>query len=96
MIYSCKSTAKSLALATFAFLILAAAPVDAEEDAPDQQQISRGAKAWSENCNRCHNTRDPKELKDYEWEVSVMHMRKIGNLPGEVARDIEAFLKASN
>lgn len=96
MIHSYKSTAKSLALATFVFLLVPLGPVNAEEDAADQQQIGRGAKAWGENCNRCHNARDPRELKDYEWDVSVMHMRKIGNLPGEVARDIRAYLKASN
>lgn len=95
MNYSHKKAAGSLSLAMIVFLVLPL-PTKAEEDAADQQQIGRGAKAWSENCNRCHNARDPRELKDYEWDVSVMHMRKIGNLPGEVARDIKAYLKASN
>lgn len=62
----------------------------------DPGQIGRGAKAWAENCNRCHNLRDPKELQDYEWDVSVNHMRIRAGLPGQVARDIKAFLKASN
>lgn len=96
MIHTYKKAAKSLALSMFVFLVMPLAPTNAEEDAADQQQIARGAKAWSENCGRCHNIRDPRELKDYEWDVSVMHMRKIGNLPGEVARDIKAYLKASN
>lgn len=96
MIYIYEKAAQSLALSMFVFLVMPLAPTNAEEYAADQQQIGRGAKAWSENCGRCHNIRDPRELKDYEWEVSVMHMRKIGNLPGEVARDIQAYLKASN
>ena len=62
----------------------------------DPGQVARGAKAWAENCNRCHNLRDPNELQDYEWDVSVNHMRIRAGLPGQVARDIKAFLKASN
>ncbi len=64
--------------------------------APDPMQIARGAKSWAENCNRCHNIRDPKEIRDYEWEVSVTHMRVVSGIPGDRARDILAFLKASN
>jgi len=40
--------------------------------------------------------RTPKELTDRQWEVAVSHMAKIGNIPGNVKRDIEAFLKGSN
>lgn len=63
---------------------------------PDPEAVTRGSKAWAEQCNRCHNVRNPTELRDSEWEVSVTHMRLIGNIPGEMARDIIAFLKASN
>lgn len=87
------------ALAAVSLMFLAAwpsAPARAGEDGADMQQIGRGAKAWAENCARCHNARDPRSIKDYEWDVSVMHMRKIANLPGEVARDIAEYLKASN
>lgn len=62
----------------------------------DPMQMARGAKAWAQNCGRCHNIRAPKELTDEEWEVSVTHMRVRANLPGNVARDIIAFLQASN
>ena len=68
----------------------------ADEHKSDPAQVGRGAKAWAENCARCHNLRDPKELEDYEWDVTVSHMRVRANLPGDVARDIAAFLKASN
>ncbi len=62
----------------------------------DPAQFARGAKAWKDNCARCHNLRDPKELTDLEWEISVTHMRVRANLPGDIAEDIKAFLKASN
>ena len=63
---------------------------------PDPVQVARGAKAWAENCGRCHNIRDPKEFNDEIWEVSVTHMRVRANLPGKTVEDIKAFLKASN
>ena len=64
--------------------------------APSPLQIAQGAKAWSENCGRCHNFRDPKEFSDKNWDVIVTHMRTIAPLPGQTAREIKAFLKASN
>ncbi len=65
-------------------------------DKPDPMQVVRGAKAWKNNCGRCHNLRSPKELNDEEWDVSVAHMRVRANLLGFEAEDIKAFLKASN
>jgi cytochrome c1 len=62
----------------------------------DPVQIARGAKAWANNCGRCHNLRSPNELTDADWDVSVSHMRVRANLPGNVSRDIKAFLKNSN
>ncbi|MDQ7019767.1 MAG: hypothetical protein Q9M33_11450 [Robiginitomaculum sp.] len=63
---------------------------------PDPMQVVRGAKAWKNNCGRCHNLRSPKELTDEEWDVSVTHMRVRANLLPLEAEDIKAFLKASN
>ena len=62
----------------------------------DPMQIVRGAKAWKNNCARCHNLRSPKELTDEEWDTSVRHMRVRANLSKKDADDIVAFLKASN
>ncbi|PCI53099.1 MAG: cytochrome c, class I [Alphaproteobacteria bacterium] len=62
----------------------------------DTMQIVRGAKAWKNNCSRCHNLRSPKELTDAEWDTSVAHMRVRANLAKADAEDIVAFLKASN
>ncbi len=58
--------------------------------------FNRGVKAWSENCARCHNMRDPKEFTDGQWQVIVTHMRLRAGLTGQDARDILAFLQASN
>ncbi len=76
-------------------IALGAAPRAAERK-PDPAQFARGAKAWVQQCSRCHALRNVKDQTDGEWSVSVSHMRVRGNIPGQVARDIEAFLKASN
>lgn len=58
--------------------------------------ISRGATAWAENCGACHNLRSPAELDDVQWRTAAYHMRVRANLPGQMVRDIIAFLQASN
>ncbi len=61
-----------------------------------QQQIERGAKAWAENCDRCHNMRPIGDLRPEEWFVVVQHMRVRAGLPGALADDIRAFLTSSS
>lgn len=56
----------------------------------------RGAKLWADTCARCHNMRDPREFRDDQWQVIVSHMRVRAMLTGQDARDIRAFLQASN
>lgn len=55
-----------------------------------------GARAWAQNCMRCHNARDPQERSDREWEVIVHHMRVRANLTADEHRLIVEFLKAAN
>lgn len=55
-----------------------------------------GARAWAQNCMRCHNVRDPQERSDREWEVIVHHMRVRANLTAQEHRLIVEFLKAAN
>lgn len=62
----------------------------------DPMQFVRGAQTWGDNCARCHNMRDPKELRDDQWRAVVAHMRVRGNLTGAEARDVLAFLQGSN
>ncbi len=56
----------------------------------------RGAKYYSDNCARCHNARAPTEHRDRDWSIIITHMRITAGLPGQQARDIYAFMAASN
>ncbi len=71
-------------------------PAHAEQETPDPAVFARGAKAWAENCARCHNMRDPKEFRDDLWRPIVYHMRVRAGLTGQETRDILLFLQASN
>lgn len=53
-----------------------------------------GAQLWSENCQRCHNTRSPSTYNDAQWEVAMMHMRVRANLTPEEHKKILEFLKS--
>lgn len=79
---------------TLGLVPLAAFP--AHDEKPEPAQVARGAKAWAEQCGRCHNIRSANELTDEEWIVSTTHMRVRGNIPADLIRDIQAFLRASN
>jgi len=68
----------------------------AAEDKPDPAAIARGAKSWAENCARCHNPRDPKDLRDDQWKIVMTHMRIRAGLTGDEAYDILKFLQTSN
>ena len=75
-------------------------PVQAQDSTGDSRsdpaQSARGAQAWANNCERCHNMRDPKEFRDDQWRPIVSHMRVRGGLTGREARDVLAFLQAAN
>ncbi|NOX52072.1 MAG: cytochrome c [Gammaproteobacteria bacterium] len=62
----------------------------------DPMQFVRGAKTWANTCARCHNMRDPRELRDDQWQGVVAHMRVRANLTGKEARDVLLFLQQSN
>ena len=90
-----------LVAAAFAALALLGArmPVLAQAqqaDKPDPAAFARGARAWADNCARCHNMRDPKELRDDQWKPVVTHMRIRAPLTGAEQRDILLFLQSSN
>ncbi|WP_286829226.1 MULTISPECIES: hypothetical protein [Kordiimonas] len=75
---------------------LGVASADTQQPKPDPMQFARGAKAWAKTCARCHNMKSAQDNSDEEWHVDVTHMRVRANIPGDVARDIKAFLQASN
>lgn len=82
-------------LAAPAGLSLAAEPTP-EAAQEDPMRFVRGAQTWASNCGRCHNMRDPKELRDDQWRASVAHMRVRAHLTGSEARDVLEFLQRSN
>ncbi len=95
------SVLAALAISTIGLgAILVEHPAQAAESSetsqPDPMQFVRGAKAWANNCNRCHRMRDPKELRDDQWRAVLSHMRTRGGLTGQETRDILAFLQGSN
>jgi len=91
-----------LALIGGTLLFTAAAAMSGNQDVPpaapasDAAAVSRGARAWADNCSECHNLRSPQDLTDAQASVAVAHMRVRAKLPGAMARDILAFLQASN
>ena len=59
--------------------------------------VARGKKAWTENCARCHEMREPKDLTDREWPAVIRHMRVRGGLTGQEERDMfELFIKGNS
>lgn len=94
-------------IATILLLIASACAIPATPDSepraagraqapPDMAAFGRGAKAWADNCMRCHAMRDPKSLNDKQWATVVVHMRLRAGLDGQAARDITQFLQGSN
>ena len=71
-------------------------PAPAPTSQPDMAAFARGAKAWADNCGRCHAMHDPKHLSDPHWKVVTTHMRLRAGLDGTQMRDITAFLQGSN
>jgi len=63
---------------------------------PEPGNFAQGAKSWSDNCARCHNMRDPQDLRDDQWITTVYHMRTRAGLTGQQTRDILTFLQESN
>ncbi len=65
-------------------------------DYPEPGDFANGSKLWAENCGRCHQVRNPQDLRDDQWITTVFHMRIRAGLTGGEARDILTFLQASN
>jgi len=89
-------TARFLVLFTPLVLTSASLIPAQAADFPQAGNFSNGSKVWAENCNRCHNMRGPKELRDDQWISTSFHMRVRAGLTGQETRDIITFLQASN
>ena len=80
-------------------LLLAAAtawPPASRAEYPPKGDFARGARLWVLNCGRCHDARDPKELRDDQWITTLYHMRVRGGLTGQDVRDLYTFMERSN
>ena len=55
-----------------------------------------GARLWSQNCARCHNSRSPDSYSDAQWEVAMLHMRVRANLTADEHKAISEFLRSAN
>jgi len=95
--YTKRALARGKGLATIVATAaaLAGAPVQAA-DYPAPGDFQNGAKAWADNCNRCHNVRGPSDLRDDQWTTTLFHMRVRAGLTGQETRDILTFLQESN
>ncbi len=63
-------------------------------EAERRQLVLRGTRLWAIYCNQCHNARPPSEKAPYEWDIEMMHMRSLGNIPADDLRAILEYLKA--
>ena len=62
----------------------------------DSSMQLSGQELWSNNCQRCHNTRSPAMYSDAQWDVIVHHMRVRANITGAEQRAIADFLKSAS
>lgn len=95
MNHSTNTIVKYLVVTAVVTLGSAVNPVAAEQDAR-QGDFAEGARQWAENCTRCHNVRDPREMRDDQWKTTVYHMRVRAGLTGQQTRDILEFMQGSN
>jgi len=88
---------RRLVFAISALLLALWLPTNAfAQDFPEPGDFARGAQSWANNCSRCHNMRDPQDLRDDQWITTVFHMRIRAGLTGQQTRDILTFLQGSN
>ena len=88
-----------LRLASYAMLPMLAigmVSIALAADYSEPGDFASGSRVWAENCNRCHNVRDPRDLRDDQWITATFHMRIRAGLTGRETRDILTFLQASN
>lgn len=91
----------TLVVSAFAAMLMLSQPQALAADTPtttqpDPAQFARGAQTWANTCARCHNMRDPKELRDDQWRAAMAHMRVRAGLTGQETRDVLVFLQGSN
>lgn len=73
-------------------ILLAVGPARAQ----DRASVGQGAQTWVDNCDRCHQMRDPLDFSALQWRVIVSHMRIRAGLTGREARNVLRFLQQSS
>ncbi len=63
---------------------------------PERGDPIEGAAVWASTCSRCHNARDPADLRDDQWVSTAFHMRIRAGLTGQQTRDVLTFMQDSN
>lgn len=91
-----KNLTKNILLGFVTAFVVMYGGISSAADYPEKGNFVPGAKAWADNCMRCHNLRDAKELRDDQWITTTFHMRIRGGLTGQETRDILTFLQQSN
>jgi mono/diheme cytochrome c family protein len=87
---------KTLAMNFLSLILLLMLTSVNSQTYPEPGDFAEGAQTWADNCSRCHNMRDPKDLRDDQWITTVFHMRIRAGLTGQQTRDILTFLQQSN
>ena len=86
----------AIALASLA-IGLAQIPASAQDStspAEHRRLFREGAELWPVYCNTCHNARPGSEMAPFQWDLIIMHMRTLGNLPAGDVRAIVEYLKS--
>lgn len=81
----------------FAALLIAAGVIATPAVMSAQEgSLAEGARTYGRVCGSCHNARSPLERSDRDWVTIINHMRVRGNMTGAQARNVLAFLQATN
>lgn len=81
----------------FAALLIAAGVIATPSVMNAQEgSLAEGARTYGRVCGSCHNARSPLERSDRDWVTIINHMRVRGNMTGDQARNVLAFLQATN
>ena len=85
-----------LRLAASVLLVIGMTSLAVAADYPAPGDFAAGAREWADNCGRCHNVRDPRDLRDDQWITTAFHMRIRAGLTGQETRNVLTFLQESN
>jgi mono/diheme cytochrome c family protein len=64
------------------------------EDADSRELFREGSKLWPQTCGTCHKPQPGSDRSPAEWDIIMMHMRSVANLPTRQTEAILAYLKA--